>query len=147
MNQILKLDPFHQLEHLHRNWVGSLFGQNSHRQGSTETPDWAPVVDITEDEHAYILQAELPGVKKEDVTVQLENGTLTVSGDRQFNREEKSRKVHRIERFYGTFSRSFDLPEDVNPDKVNASFQDGVLTVTVAKSEAAKPKRIEVKVN
>ena len=151
MNQIAKWDPFQHIEHLHRRLVGSLLddGSNvnrSHAKTAVGTPDWAPVVDITEDEQAYILNAELAGVKKDDVHVTLENGTLTLSGERQFEREEKNRKVHRIERFYGSFSRSFDLPEDVNADKVNAAFNDGVLTVTVAKSEQAKPKRIQVNV-
>lgn len=152
MNQIAKWDPFQQIEHLHRRFVGSILDDGSNLKHSAAKtavgmPDWTPVVDISEDEHAYILQAELPGVKKDAVNVTLENGTLTLSGERQFAQEEKQRTVHRIERFYGTFSRSFDLPEDVNADGVNAKFSDGVLTVTVTKSEQAKPKRIQVTVN
>jgi HSP20 family protein len=107
--------------------------------------EWSPVVDISEEDHEYVISAELPELKKEDVSVTLENGVLTISGERKFEKEQKKRRFHRVERGYGKFVRSFTLPGDVNPDKVNAEFKDGVLRVRVAKDENAKPKAIEVK--
>ena len=86
-------------------------------------------------------------MKKEDVHVTVENGVLTITGERKFEKEEKSRKYHRIERAYGTFARSFALPDNIDANKVNANYKDGLLTVTVAKSEHARPKQIDVKVN
>ncbi|MGB9601732.1 MAG: Hsp20/alpha crystallin family protein, partial [Limisphaerales bacterium] len=89
---------------------------------------------------------ELPEVKKDDVKVTVENGVLTISGERKFEKEEKGVRYHRIERSYGYFARSFSLPEDADAEKVSAEFKDGVLKVHVAKSEKARPKQIEVKV-
>jgi HSP20 family protein len=107
---------------------------------------WSPLVDITEDAKEYILTAELPELKKEDVKVIVENGELTISGERKFEKEEKDMKYHRIERSYGSFIRSFTLPEGVTGEKVVADFKDGMLKVHLPKDENAKPKTIEVKV-
>jgi len=108
--------------------------------------EWSPLVDISEDDKEYLIKAELPEVKKEDVKVTAEEGTLTIMGERKFEKEEKSRKYHRVERAYGSFGRSFSLPDDASPAKVSAEFKDGVLTVRLAKDEKAKPQQIEVKV-
>ena len=108
--------------------------------------EWCPRVDIRESEKSFQIKAEVPGVRKEDVKVTLENGILSISGERKFEKEEKGKKYHRIEHSYGSFLRSFGLPENADPGHVDAKFSDGVLTVHVAKSEAAKPKQIEVKV-
>jgi HSP20 family protein len=108
---------------------------------------WSPVVDITEDDREYLIKAELPEVKKEDVKVTVENGVLTLTGERKFEREEKGRKYHRVERAYGSFTRSFSVPEDADETKVSAEFKDGVLTVRLGKNEKARPKSIEVKVS
>lgn len=107
---------------------------------------WSPAVDISEDEKEYVVKAELPDLKKEDVKVCVEDGDLTISGERKFEKEEKGKKYHRIERSYGSFVRSFTLPEGVSGDKVSASFKDGVLEVHLPKDEKAKPKSVEVKV-
>jgi len=107
---------------------------------------WSPLVDITEDEKEYLIQAELPDMKKEDVRLTVENGVLAISGERKFEKEEKSKKYHRVERAYGSFVRSFSLPEDANGSKVTADFKDGMLHVHVPKSVQAKPKAIEIKV-
>ena len=107
--------------------------------------EWMPLVDVAEDDKEYFITAELPEVKKEDVKVTLENGRLTITGERKFEKEEKNKKYHRVERSYGTFARSFMLPNDGDAAKVNAEFKDGMLRVRVAKSEAARPKQIEVK--
>lgn len=108
---------------------------------------WAPLVDITEDEDAYHISAELPQVNKEDVKVTLENGILSISGERRFEKEETKRTFHRVERAYGSFSRSFSLPGDGDPSKVEAEFKDGMLNIRVPKSEEARPRQIEVKVS
>jgi len=108
--------------------------------------DWAPLVDIEETDKEFLIKAELPSVKKEDVKVALEDGVLTIQGERREEKEEKTRKVHRVERSYGKFLRRFAVPRDVDEKKVVAEFKDGILFVHVPKSEVAKPKLIEVKV-
>jgi len=113
-------------------------------EGMTE---WSPAVDICEDEHEYLIQAELPEVSREQVEVSVEDGTVSLTGSRTFRKEENDLRYHRVERAYGQFSRSFSLPKDADPDKVHADFKDGVLRIHLPKSEQAKPKRIEVKVD
>ena len=108
--------------------------------------EWAPLVDISEDDKEYLIKAELPEVKKEDVRVTAEEGTLTIMGERKFEKEEKGKKYHRIERAYGTFVRNFSIPDNASPGKVSAEFKDGVLAVHLAKTEKAKPRQIEVQV-
>jgi HSP20 family protein len=110
-------------------------------------PEWAPAVDIIEEEKEYLIKVELPEVQKDDVKVTVEGGTLNISGERKSEKEEKNRKFHRLERFYGRFERSFTMPEDAEEGKVNAEFKDGVLRVHLAKSEKARPKQVEVKVS
>lgn len=110
-------------------------------------PEWAPLVDIAEDEKEYLIKVELPEVQKDNVKVTTEGGTLTISGERKSEREEKGRKFHRMERYYGRFERSFSIPDDAEGDNVKAEFKDGVLRVHLAKSEKARPKQIEVKVS
>jgi HSP20 family protein len=107
---------------------------------------WSPLVDITEDEKEYLIKAELPDMKKEDVRLTVENDVLAMSGERTFEKEEKGKKYHRIERAYGSFVRSFTLPEDAEGSKVSADFKDGMLHVHLPKSQKAKPKTIEIKV-
>ena len=113
---------------------------------SITVAQWSPAVDITEDEKEYLITAELPDVKREDVKVNVENGVMTLSGERRFEKEEKDKKYHRIERSYGSFVRSFTLPEGTSGDKVSADFKDGVLKVHLPKDEQKKPKNVEVKI-
>ncbi|HUB66325.1 MAG TPA: Hsp20/alpha crystallin family protein [Candidatus Methylacidiphilales bacterium] len=110
------------------------------------TAEWAPSVDIVEDDKEWVVKADLPEVKKDDVKVTVEKGVLTITGERKFEKEEKNKKYHRIERSYGNFLRSFTLPDDADGTQVNAEFKDGVLKVHLPKNEKAKPKTIEVKV-
>jgi HSP20 family protein len=149
MQQTLtRWEPLREMEEF-QNRLSTLFGRPSRRGNGREEitlPEWTPLADITEDEKEYLIKAELPEMKKEDVKVTVENGVLTISGERKFEKEEKKRKYHRVERGYGTFMRSFALPDDADFNKVNAEFKSGVLTVHVPKSEQAKPKQIEVKV-
>ena len=107
---------------------------------------WSPLADITEDEKEYLIRAELPDMKKEEVRLTVENAVLKISGERKFEKEEKGKKYHRTERAYGSFVRNFSLPEDAGGSKVSADYKDGVLHVHLPKSQKAKPKAIEIKV-
>ena len=110
--------------------------------------DWSPSVDIEEEEDRYLIKADLPGVDKKDIEVKLEGGVLSIRGEKQTETETgKGTKRHRTERFHGTFSRSFTLPDAVKADKVDASYKDGVLSLTIPKAEEAKPKSIDIKVS
>ena len=109
--------------------------------------EWSPLVDITEDEKEYLIKAELPEVKREDVKLTVQDNVLAISGERRYEKEEKNKKYHRVERAYGNFLRSFTLPEDADGSKVSAEYKDGVLKVHLPKSEKATPKSIEVKVS
>jgi HSP20 family protein len=108
--------------------------------------DWTPSVDISETEGEYQIKAEIPDVKKDDVKITLEDGVLTIQGQRKQEKGEQSTKYHRIERSYGSFARTFSLPDVIDVEKVKAEFMDGVLHLHLPKSEKAKPKTIEVKV-
>lgn len=108
--------------------------------------DWAPAVDIQETDKEYLLKAELPEVKKEDVKVEFAEGVLTIEGERKQEKEEKGKRFHKIERAYGTFVRQFALPIEIDTAKLQAEFKDGVLNVHLPKTEAIKPKTVEVTV-
>ncbi len=114
-----------------------------------ETPlrAWAPALDVHEDKDSFVIRAELPGLKREEIEVSLHDGALIISGERKFEKTEEGVEVHRQERFYGKFQRALTLPTQVAGDKVKAAYKDGVLTVTLPKAEAAKPKQIDVSVN
>ena len=134
-----------------QNRMASLFGRrlalkkDGGEEGFTLT-EWMPPVDIAEDDKEYTIKVELPGVNKEDVRVSVEGGVLSISGERKAEKEEKNKKYHRIERTYGSFARSFTLPEGAASDRVAAEFKDGVLRVHLPKDEKAKPKSIDVKI-
>ena len=103
-------------------------------------------MDVYEDEHNIILKLEVPGIEQKDLDIRLENNTLTVRGERKFEKEEKQENFHRIERRYGSFERAFKLPNTVDAEKVNANYDNGVLKITLAKKAEAKPKQIQVNV-
>jgi HSP20 family protein len=153
INPLTRWDPFQGMEDF-QNRLSTLLSQqrplhrtgNGHGREEITLADWMPLADITEDEREYLIKAELPEVRKEDVKVTVENRVLTISGERKFEKEEKKKKYHRVERGWGTFMRSFALPEDGDPSKVKAEFKNGLLMVTVPKSEHARPKQIEVNV-
>jgi HSP20 family protein len=150
MNAVTRWDPFKELNELESR-LATMFGRapvrkNGEKDEAMTVAEWAPLVDITEDEKEYLIKAELPEVKKDDVKVSVQDGVLTIAGERKSEKEEKNKKFHRVEWAYGSFSRSFTLPEDADADKVAGDFKDGVLKVHVPKSEKAKPKKIEVKV-
>jgi HSP20 family protein len=108
---------------------------------------WRPTADIIENDKEYTIKAELPEVKKEDIDIKVENGMLTLSGERRVEKSTDDEKQHRRESFYGRFARSFSLPEDVDVTKITADCRDGVLKVHLPKTEAKKPRSIDVKVN
>ena len=108
---------------------------------------WSPAVDIYETENELVLKADLPEVDLKDIDVRVENQTLTISGERKFERKESDKGYHRIERSYGTFQRSFAVPNTFDTEKIGAAFKNGVLTVTLPKKEAAKPRQIKVEVH
>jgi HSP20 family protein len=130
-------------------WTPGLFHRGSPTPGdeTLTVPEWAPLVDIAEDEKEYLIKVELPEVQKEDVKVTVENDTLTISGERKSEKEEKGKKFHRTERYYGRFERSFSIPDNADGNNIKAECKDGVLRVHLAKSEKARPKQIEVKVS
>ena len=150
MNTLTRWEPFKEMDDLQTQFA-KYFGLKPTRvaNGDKEVmavAEWAPSVDISEDDKEWIVKAELPEVKKEDVKVTVENNVLSITGERKFEKEEKNKKYHRIERSYGNFFRSFTLPNSVDGSKVNAEFKDGLLKVRLPKSESAKPKSIDVKV-
>jgi HSP20 family protein len=107
---------------------------------------WAPIIDIEEDNENYIVRAEIPGMKKEEIKVTVRDNLLTVSGERKHEKEVKEKTYHRIERSYGKFKRTITLPSAVDADKIKASYKDGVLNITLPKPESVKPKQIEVEI-
>ena len=116
-------------------------------EGEVSTRTWAPPVDIYENGDNLVLKAELPGINPDDVEIRVEDNTLYLKGERKFEKEVKEQNYHRVERSYGTFTRSFSLPNSVDADKVTANFKDGILTLTMPKKEEAKPKTIKISVN
>jgi HSP20 family protein len=129
--------------------IGKLFGNWTRPFDVTESlkvADWFPAVDIQETEKEYLIKLEVPEVKKEDVKVTAQENELTVSGERKLEKEEKGKKFHRIERAYGTFVRTFTIPNDADETKISAEFKDGLLVVKLAKLDKPRPKTIEVKV-
>lgn len=128
MDRLLELSPFGE------------FGQSQFFN------EWAPAIDLFEDKDQFIVKAEVPGMKKQDIDISLHNDALTISGERKLEEKKTEGTNYRAERFFGRFQRTVTLPKNVATDKVNASYKDGILTVSLPKSEQAKPKQIEVHV-
>ena len=145
---LVRWDPFRELEGIQAR-LNHLFGADTSSRAFDDDrffANWTPPVDIQETEKEYIVKADLPDVKKDDVKVELDGDMLTVEGERKQEKEEKTKRFHRTERAYGKFVRRFSLPTHVDGGNVKAEFKDGVLNVHLPKTEAAKPKAIEVKV-
>ena len=147
---LIKWDPFRELEDV-SNSLNRIFGRSPARAGSDRElltmADWTPSVDISETDTAYLIKGEIPGVKKEDVKITIEDGMITMRGERKQEKEEKDKKFHRVERSYGSFMRTFALPVNIDETKVQAQFKDGVLAVRLPKSPIARPKALDVKVS
>jgi HSP20 family protein len=144
LTRLHRWDPVEELEQFR-----SRMDQALHRFGfEGETPlatsDWVPRADILETKDAIMVRAELPGVKQEDIEVELENRMLTIEGEKKFKKETEEENYHRVERSYGRFVRTFTLPQNADPDHIIARFDDGVLEVEIPKLEGAKPKQIQI---
>ena len=145
---ITRWDPFRDVLAL-QNRMNSLFEAYNRNQGegdSLATTAFVPPVDVYEDEHKIVLKLEVPGMQESDLDIQLENNLLTVKGERKFEKEEKEENFHRIERRYGSFYRSFTVPNTVNSDSIKASYDAGVLKIELEKRAEAKPKQIKVQI-
>ena len=138
---LMRFDPYRELasleDRLHR-----AFGPTERRDESLAA--WAPPVDIAEEKDRILITAELPGFRQDQISVQMENGMLTLSGERRFEKESAEKAYHRIERSYGQFVRSFSLPNNVDRDRIQARFADGLLQVELPKREDAKPRTIKI---
>lgn len=148
MTALMRWDPFRELEDM-SDRLNRMIARPAVRTNGKETltvADWSPTVDISETDGEYLIKAELPEVKKDDVKVTLEDGILTIQGERRREKDEKTTKYHRVERSYGSFVRSFSLPDQVDENGVKAEYKDGMLNLRIPKSEKAKPRAIEVKV-
>jgi HSP20 family protein len=145
---IVRWDPFRELEGIHAQ-LNRMFGDRPFRGTDADNlsfAEWAPAVDIQETDTEYVIKADLPEVKKEDVKVEFNDGVLSVEGERKQEKEEKGKKFHKIEREYGKFVRRFALPTEIDASKLTAEFKDGVLNMHLPKSPDSKPKAISVKV-
>src|SRR6266403_1738183 len=150
MNTLVTWNQLREMEEAAQNRFNRFLGGFPNRIGNGEThsltvADWSPEVDISQDDQGYLLKADLPEMKKDDVRVTVEDGILSVSGERKCQKEDQQRKFHRIERSFGNFRRSFTLPADTDSKKVTAEFRDGVLKVHLPTTAIARSKAIEVK--
>lgn len=147
MTKMLRVDPFRDLQSL-KNKMDRLFEDSFQRSEGAGILQgaWEPSIDIYETDTELVLEAELPGVLKENVTVTVDKDQITLKGERKFDKETQEENYHRIERSYGTFSRTFTLPGEVDASKIEAVQEDGVLRVTIPKKPEAQPREIEVKV-
>jgi HSP20 family protein len=142
---LVKWEPFRELEDIQAR-LNRLFTHGVGVEPGLSLSDWSPAIDVQETDKEYLIKADLPEVKKDDVKVTLEDGVLTVEGERKLEKEDKNKRFHKIERAYGKFVRRFALPTEVEAAKVEAEFKDGVLNVHLPKSPNATPHSIQVKV-
>jgi HSP20 family protein len=147
--ELVRWEPFDSFNRLHSR-INELFDENVGRARALPSATagvWLPPVDILESKEAYLIRAELPGMKKEDVHLEVNDGTLTVSGERKAEALSNGVESHRTERVHGRFSRSFYLPQTVQQDGIKATYRDGILEIHVPKAEEAKPRQIAISVN
>jgi HSP20 family protein len=146
---LIKYEPYSLLDQLQREFFHSRNFSSSQESSNDdnsniEVSDWRPAVDIKEEKDKYVIHADLPGVQSKDIDITMENGILTLKGERATNKEEEHEGYKRVERVYGTFFRRFSLPDTVDTDKIEAKSKDGVLEIDVPKHEKEQPRRIEV---
>jgi len=145
---LIQWEPFANTDSVFNRLVSSSLARwpRGLREASGGKLEWSPSADISETDQEYVIRAELPAVKKEDVQVTFDDGMITIKGERKQQREDKSEKYHRIESFYGSFERAFTLPENINADSIRCESKDGILTVHIPKmqTQKAKPKQISV---
>jgi HSP20 family protein len=146
MTVLTRWSPYREMNSL-QNRMNRLFdAQFGGREESLTTGAFVPPVDVYEDEHGIQLKLEVPGVAEKDLDIRVENNTLTVSGERKFEKDEKEENFHRVERRYGSFTRTFSLPTTVNAEEIKADYEQGVLKIRLAKRQEAKPKQIKVNI-
>jgi HSP20 family protein len=153
MTTMMRWDPFQDLRSAQDEMaqmspmLAHALGLHARQQGNDRamTTAWAPALDISERKDAYLVTVEVPGVEPEDLDITMEDGLLTIKGERQFTSESSEQQFHRVERRYGAFRRSITLPAQVQTDQIEATFDNGVLQIVVPKAEEAKPKRIQVR--
>ena len=152
---LIKFNPMRDLVDFEREF-SKMFNSFENRFGPSKKEDsengyenavWMPLTDIFEDKDNYIIKADLPGMKKDDVKISFTDGQLSISGERVQEQESKDTKCHRVERTYGKYYRSFNLPKEIKEDRIKAEFKDGQLTISIPKADEVKPKEIEIKVN
>ena len=144
---IIKHDPFNKLVQFQdelQKLFGNQFPTTPTDESSILTSDWNPAVDIKEDQNKYVILADIPGVAPDDIDVTMENGILTIKGERKTENTEEKENYKRVERTYGSFYRRFSLPDDANADSINAVSKNGVLEISLDKTETTKPKKINV---
>jgi HSP20 family protein len=143
---LVTYDPFRDMRSL-QDEINRAFSSSFSRSGDNELTRgaWSPNVDIYENKDQIVLEAELPGLKPENLNISIENNVLTIQGERKFEKKDEGDNFHRVERSYGSFTRSFTLPPTVAGDSADAVFENGLLRLTLAKREEAKPRRIEIK--
>ncbi|MFO1467798.1 MAG: Hsp20/alpha crystallin family protein [Steroidobacteraceae bacterium] len=139
---IVRWEPMRELDEFFRR----VSGLTRRPGGAVEGTEWTPAANISESANEYLIKAELPEVNKEDVAITLQNGVITISGERKFKKEDKDENTLRVESFYGSFSRSFALPENADQDNISAETKDGILRVRIPKVPAKTPKAVEIKV-
>lgn len=143
---LIKWEPLREIEDVFDRYARALGRTSDRGQELITAGDWSPRVDISETDSEFVIKAEIPEVSKENIKVSMDNGVLTIRGERKQEKEEKGKKFHRVERYYGSFVRSFTLPDNVDEARVKATFKDGMLNLQIPKTAEAKPKSIEVNV-
>jgi HSP20 family protein len=143
---IVKWDPWREIDDMFERYMQAGGVPGGGGRELARKSDWTPRVDIAETEKAFVIKVEVPEVEKDDVAITVDNGVLSIRGERKREKEEKGKTFHRIERSYGEFTRLFTLPENVDANNIKATFKDGMLSLEIPKTEKAKPKAIEVKV-
>ena len=140
---LMRIDPYRELDRFNRA-LGSAFAFTRQDREDESLAAWVPPVDIHEEKERLVITAELPGFKENEISITTENGMLTISGERKFEKEENGKNYHRVERSYGRFARSFSLPNNVDREKIQARFENGLLSVDLPKREDAKPRTIKI---
>lgn len=144
---LIRWNPFQDLVSIQDEMNRMFDSYFARKPGGGEMMIWNPVVDISETEEEITVAAEVPGIRKEDIKITIQDNVLTLSGEKHQEKEEKHKQYHRVERSFGSFQRSFSLPSSVSADKVKAKYKDGILVVVLPKSEESKPKEIQVSVS
>jgi len=146
MNSVIRWEPFRNVNSLQEQFSRLFDTSFPGRSSESDLTTWAPAVDIQETENELVLKADLPGIEEKDIDVHIENNTLTIRGERKFEKQVNEDNYLRVERSYGSFSRSFSLPNTINTEAINAEYKNGVLTVQMPKRAESKPKQVKVNV-